>query len=426
MALDPSIILRGQPLDVVGAMRQGNAAAMETNALRQQNQLADVYRTQGAGLLAGDQGALNALAGVDPAAAFNMRGAQQDFAMNNRKMEILNAEEKRAIADAAAQMTAAEKAAAAAQIEDAVKMGLAIQTPEQWDQMMAQQAPELVGQFGNREALAMKYMSMAEILKRNEGPEWMPATPEQAAQYGASGGQISTKTGKFDPINPPSGMSMTTNADGTMTLTQGPGAGKPFTEAQGKDNVFATRAAGALEKLEQPLDPNNPNAGVFADSLAVLQDSAMNSVPLVGNYLTSDNFQVARTAGDEFLQAILRKDTGAAITPPEQQLYGVTYLPQPGDGDARLAYKREARARAVAALQSGMSQQQLEAVARADAAVLAQIEPPAGNANPAPAAPANIPPGAVDLLRQNPTPEYRQSFDEIFGQGAAAQILGGN
>lgn len=171
MALDPSIILRGQPLDVVGAMRQGNAAAMETNALRQQNQLADVYQTQGAGLLAGDQGALNALAGVDPAAAFNMRGAQQDFAMNARKMEILNAEEKRAIADAAAQMDAAQKEAAIAQIEDAVKMGLAIQSPEQWDAMMAQNAPELVGQFGNRQALARKYMTMAEALKASAPAE---------------------------------------------------------------------------------------------------------------------------------------------------------------------------------------------------------------------------------------------------------------
>lgn len=170
MALDPSIILRGQPLDVVGAMRQGNAAAMETNALRQQNQLANVYQTQGAGLLAGDQGALNALAGVDPAAAFNMRGAQQDFQMNARKMEILNAEEKRAIADAAAQMDAAQKEAAIAQIEDAVKMGLAIQSPEQWDAMMAQNAPDLVGQFGNRQALAQKYMTMAEALKASQGP----------------------------------------------------------------------------------------------------------------------------------------------------------------------------------------------------------------------------------------------------------------
>lgn len=168
--LDASLILAGRPLDVVGAMRQGNAAAMETNALRQQNQLANVYQTQGAGLLAGDQGALNALAGVDPAAAFNMRGAQQDYAMNARKMEILNAEEKRAIAQAAAQMDAAQKEAAIAEIEGAVKMGLAIQSPEQWDAMMAQNAPELVGQFANRQALAQKYMTMAEALKASQGP----------------------------------------------------------------------------------------------------------------------------------------------------------------------------------------------------------------------------------------------------------------
>lgn len=189
--LDASLILAGRPLDVVGAMRQGNAAAMETNALRQQNQLANVYQTQGAGLLAGDQGALNALARVDPAAAFSMRGAQQDFQMNARKMEILNAEEKRAIAQAAAQMDAAQKEAAIAEIEGAVKMGLAIQSPEQWDAMMAQNAPELVGQFANRQALAQKYMTMAEALKASAPAERpAPMTDQGKAAFDAQNGYI--------------------------------------------------------------------------------------------------------------------------------------------------------------------------------------------------------------------------------------------
>jgi hypothetical protein len=37
--------------------------------------------------------------------------------------------------------------------------------------MMAQTAPDLVGQFNNRKALAAKYMTMAEALKLNEAPQ---------------------------------------------------------------------------------------------------------------------------------------------------------------------------------------------------------------------------------------------------------------
>jgi hypothetical protein len=68
------------------------------------------------------------------------------------------------------------------------------------------------------------------------------------------------------------------------------------------------------------------------------------------------------------LQAILRKDTGAAITAPEQALYGVTYLPQPGDGDAQLAYKEQARRRAVEAIKAGQPPSAIVAAEKALAA----------------------------------------------------------
>ena len=176
--MDARIILAGQPVDLVGAMRQGNAAAIETNALRQNNQLTDLYRQQGAGLLAGDQGAMNALAGVDPGLAMGFKADQQTYAQNTRKMEILDANERRAIEDRAASMTAAERAAAAAEIEDAVKMGMGIPDAATWDQMMGQVAPEMVGQFGNRQALAMRYMSMAEAFKFANPEPVKPQSPQ--------------------------------------------------------------------------------------------------------------------------------------------------------------------------------------------------------------------------------------------------------
>ena len=73
----------------------------------------------------------------------------------------------------------------------------------------------------------------------------------------------------------------------------------------------------------------------------------------------SDEYQVAQQAGREFLQAILRKDTGAAIQQFEMDSYGSTYLPEPGDSEAVLEVKRRARIRAINAIEAGMNPMQM-------------------------------------------------------------------
>lgn len=158
----------------------------------------------------------------------------------------------------------------------------------------------------------------------------------------------------------PDGMVIESDGQGGFRMIQGAAAAsaKPFTEGQSKDVVFATRAQGALDALE-------PVAGTLTDR----SDVALGYVPFgFGADYQSPDYQVAETAGNEFLQAILRKDTGAAITDQEQALYGETYLPRPGDGPERLAYKAEARKRAVAALEAGMSPAQIVAQEKALAA----------------------------------------------------------
>ena len=191
-----------------------------------------------------------------------------------------------------------------------------------------------------------------------KGPDFRPATAEEAARYGAQAGQFGPD-GRFYPNNPPSGLAIETGPDGQVRVVQGAGAqgaaGKPFTEAQSKDNIYATRAEGALATLD-------PISGALPDRGAILADK----VPLgMARGVQSDQYQVARAAADEFLQAILRKDTGAAITAQEQELYGKTYLPQPGDSEAAMAQKQQARRRAVEALKSGMSPAQIIAQEKA-------------------------------------------------------------
>ncbi len=137
------------------------------------------------------------------------------------------------------------------------------------------------------------------------------------------------------------GLSVTTNPDGTVSVTQG--VGRPLTEGQSKDTVFATRAEGTLPIIDK-----------YGDALTSLPESVGGSVPVVGNYAKSKDYQLAEQAGKEFLQAILRKDTGAAITPAETSEYGSVYLPRPGDTPELLAQKRVSRMRALEAIKAGM------------------------------------------------------------------------
>jgi hypothetical protein len=142
------------------------------------------------------------------------------------------------------------------------------------------------------------------------------------------------------------GMSLQVDpATGQVTFQQGSNI-KPLTEAQSKDTVFATRAEGALRKLE-------PQANALTDPFSAVGSK----IPGIGNYLKGTAYQNAEQAGTEFLQAILRKDTGAAITPAEQKEYGRVYLPAPGDGPEVKLQKKASRSRAVEALKAGMTPQ---------------------------------------------------------------------
>jgi len=144
------------------------------------------------------------------------------------------------------------------------------------------------------------------------------------------------------------GLSVQTNPDGTVSVTQGAataaGNMPKLTEGQSKDVVYLTRGAGALPVLDDLgsalTDPVQQVMGV--DPTGVVrgqQDPA---------------FQQAEQAGREFLASVLRKDTGAAVTPSEMETYGNMYLPKPGDTPELLTQKKGARQRALKAIELGI------------------------------------------------------------------------
>jgi hypothetical protein len=385
MALDPRIILGGQTVDYANALGSAAQTAGQINAVRQQNALADVYRQNGPGIMAGDQNALNALAQIDPGAALgvqgdrlgmdatrlNMDATRQNMAFDQEKMTMLYAEGQREAEEARRKMSAEQAAQTAQQLEGIVAG--AAQLYDRGDRAGFETFLTQSGidpaqyPFDQFPAHAAKVLGTADALKLGRQETMNPndrfkVVGSQLVDLGAEGGPqaVLTSPGQTETIFGP---------DGKPIVQRGPADAKPFTEGQSKDVTYATRARGALDAF----DP-------VADELSSRVNTVLDAAPLgLGREMQGGDYQVARNAGDEFLQAILRKDTGAAITEQEQALYGKTYLPQPGDGPDVLSAKKEARARALAALEAGMSGAQIEAQTRALSSGLAPPAPQGGD-----------------------------------------------
>ena len=120
--------------------------------------------------------------------------------------------------------------------------------------------------------------------------------------------------------------------------------GEKLTEGQSKDVNYYSRGRYANAELTPQLE----------QELTSLPQSLWSDVPIVGNYGKTAEYQTAKRAASEFLAVILRKDTGAAVTPAEFALYGPMYLPEPGDTPQVVEAKRAARERALSSLKLGL------------------------------------------------------------------------
>ena len=140
----------------------------------------------------------------------------------------------------------------------------------------------------------------------------------------------------------------------------GMGVGK-LTEGQGKDIVYYSRGRDSNELLTK--NGNSLLMTEGAQGARGIVDSALQSLPLLGdsgvvNSLLSPERKQAKQAAAEFLSAILRKDTGAAITQQEFDIYGPMYLPMPGDDRRTLEQKSLAREGALESIKAGLGSAQ--------------------------------------------------------------------
>lgn len=108
------------------------------------------------------------------------------------------------------------------------------------------------------------------------------------------------------------------------------------TEFERKAGLLAPRAVQAAEILDEFYTKGAPAT------------SKLSGVPLIGNYMLSDDEQRMVQAAEEVSTAILRLESGAAISEHEVKSYAKQFLPVPGDGPEVLQQKRAALQTAVA------------------------------------------------------------------------------
>jgi hypothetical protein len=140
------------------------------------------------------------------------------------------------------------------------------------------------------------------------------------------------------------------------------GGGK-LTDAQGNATAFGMRAKESNALLSQLEQGGTKNTGVLRSAVASTfgmtpfigekleqgVSSAMNGLP---SALGGPNAaqQATEQARRNFVTAVLRKESGAAISPGEFATESLKYFPQPGDTDSVIRQKQNARETAVKAL----------------------------------------------------------------------------
>ena len=155
-----------------------------------------------------------------------------------------------------------------------------------------------------------------------------------------SGSQVNLATGERRPIT-----------DGGAPVGPRP---KDMTDAQAKALLFGTRAADAERTLVQRAGAGTDRPGAIkatAETVAGLVPFAGEKLsPVAGtmtNWTQSNAQQSVERAQRDFINAILRRESGAVISPQEFENARLQYFPSPNDGPDVRAEKTRARQLAI-------------------------------------------------------------------------------
>lgn len=152
------------------------------------------------------------------------------------------------------------------------------------------------------------------------------------------------------PMQPQSGVPSMQDAviNGVMSKAMGNppegmmwGRGGLIPNPNPKINDEQAKAAGFYQRMTNSNQViGNPNVTA---AVTDWKQQAKSAVPLVGNSLVSNDYQLGEQAQRDFVNAILRRESGAVISPSEFENARKQYFPQYGDGKDVIAQKAKNR-----------------------------------------------------------------------------------
>lgn len=206
-------------------------------------------------------------------------------------------------------------------------------------------------------------------------PQGAPQQPPQAAPPQAAATPPGTPPAPVPPpgsgpaivAQPPQGAPPQAPPSG-IVATPIPGMpAKPMTNEQALAAGFTDRMANSNSLLGR-LDGEGLSAW-----------GALNEkIPMVGNYRQTPEYRQYKQARDDFINAQLRRESGAAISDPEYDRANKQYFPQPGDDPGTLTQKAKNRMLVVEAMRRNAGP--------------SYTQNPASGSAPPPAPPAPPPP----------------------------------
>ncbi|WP_313140178.1 acyltransferase [Leclercia sp.] len=256
-------------------------------------------------------------------------------------------------------------------------------------------------------AAMQNYSQYAQLLKSD---------PESAAAFAAAAG-INTAAKKL--------MSVKENDDGTVTKYYTDGseeqgnANKPITadgirpislpaaqKVMEKAPEGAKKAAGFAYRVRDSLD----SMDLLKEQISPARVAAINNAlgnGTIANMSLSPTEQQYVVNGNDAIMAVLRQETGAAITPEEMSQYYKMYFPQPGDAPKTIETKRRKMENQFQSLKgaSGRAYDALRVTSAADQPIGQQAQQQAGTQQQAPAA-------AIQALQSNPAlaPQFKAKY----------------
>jgi hypothetical protein len=160
--------------------------------------------------------------------------------------------------------------------------------------------------------------------------------------------QITDANGKV--ITVPPGQDPKKFREHITTATADAAAGK-LTEVQANATQFANRMEDAERNVKKYAGAAHGMSGTIGGVARTITDGQYNPIPRgVTNWAVPKEYEQLEQAKSQFITAMLRKESGAAISPSEFQRYDQEFFPQIGNSDEVVKQKAHARQVAIEAM----------------------------------------------------------------------------